>query len=172
MKNTSERPSLHVHEWLAVMAVIGLIGCLTAISWWNGHNPSTFEKGPPQFIAAQEIEINIQGAVVNPGRRLVKKGMTVREALAQAGLLAEADLQKVNLDAKVRRNQTIKVPKQATVTVYVEGAVLLPGPVVLPKGAKLQDLIDKLRFQDSADVEPLRKKRRLKEGETIVISTK
>lgn len=172
MQNSTEKPALRVHEWLAVMLIIGLLGFLTAISWLNQKYPSAVETGTPHFIAAQEIEINLQGAVEHPGRRLVKKGTTVREALDQAGLNPDADLRRLKLDAKVRRNQNIKVPKLAMITVVLEGAVVQPGAVVMPKGSRLMDLIDKVALQESADVDKLRKKRRLKEGEVIVVPNK
>ena len=172
MDNFSDKPSLQIHEWLAVVCIIGLLGFLTALSWFNATYSSAPETGTPHYILAQEIEINIQGAVEQPGRRLVKKGITVGEALAHAGLLSDADLRRVKLDSKVRRNQTIKVPQLATITVIVEGAVVTPGSLKLPKGAKLMDLIAHVVLQDNADVEKLRKKRRLKDGETIQVPKK
>jgi hypothetical protein len=172
MQNSHDKPTLKIHEWLAVMLIIGLLAFLTAISWVNQKYPSTIETGAPHFIASQELDITVQGAVEHPGRHIVKKGTTVREALALVGVLPEADLRRLKLDAKVRRNQVIKVPKMAMITVMLEGAVAQPGPVLVPRGSQLMDLIDKVALQETADVDKLRKKRRLKDGEIIVVPTK
>src|SRR5437868_1644374 len=98
MENFSDKPALHIHEWLAVVMIIGLLGFLTAISWVNQKYPTSLQTGTPRFIVAQEIEINVQGAVEHPGRRVVKKGTTVREALEEAGMMSDADLRKIKLD--------------------------------------------------------------------------
>src|SRR5262245_38195463 len=126
MLNLSDKPSLYIHEWMAVMGIIGLLGFLTGISWWNQHFPAQIETGTPHFIAEQEIEITVEGAVEHPGSHKVKKGTTVRDALAQAILLPEADVRRLKLDSKVRRHQIIKVPKHQFITIIVEGAVAQP----------------------------------------------
>jgi hypothetical protein len=55
------------------------------------------------------------------------------------------------------------------IQVHLKGAVKSPGPLSIPKGSKLEDLISLADLSENANCEALKKKRRLNHDETIII---
>lgn len=167
--SSSEKPTLHVHEWLAVAVILGLMGMLTAISLISSGPSAAVETGPPHALVDPYIEVIIEGAVEKPGKYKVKKGTPVREIINDAKLLPAADTRRINMNARARKGQVLHIPKKEMLTVYLEGLVESPGALSVPKGTRLIDLVDSVGFAEGADLAPLHKKRRLKDNEVIEV---
>lgn len=162
------RPHLSVHEWMAVVAIIIFLGTLTiCIVLAPQQETGQVMMAEPHFIADQKVEVIIQGAVEHPGVYTLTRGMLVSDLLEQAIPLAEADVKRVKLDKKLRTGQVIKVPEIKMITIQLTGAVQPPHSLRVPKGTRVQDLLEKVKFQEEADLSKLRKKRLLKDGEII-----
>src|SRR5262245_42016208 len=113
-KNDEPPPQLPLHEWLAVALLRGLLFLLALIALLTNHSPSKQHDrhASPQYPINPEIEVVIEGAVEHPGKRLVKRGTFVADALKLASPLPEADLTGFKSTSKVRKNQVIKVPSK------------------------------------------------------------
>jgi len=102
---------LPIHEWLAIMVIIGILLTLTFISVFSNSSPKMLHE-QAHFIIPQEIEVTVEGAVAKPGSYTIKKGATVDDVLKQAEPLPTANLKKIKMDKKLRRNQKLKIPHQ------------------------------------------------------------
>jgi hypothetical protein len=110
MKNNhQENPQLHVHEWLAVSAICGLIAMLALLAFVKGDERPEYSDSPHQLIAST-IDIYIEGAVSRPGIFNMPKDAVIQDVLQRAIPLPEADLKKVKSQARIRRGQVIKIP--------------------------------------------------------------
>ena len=169
-----QKPMLMVHEWLAIAIIVGLLGMLAAIAMIRNSSSQFKEIATTDTPSNQWIKVAIDGAVESPGNYTVEKGTSLKEVLAQAKVLEDADFSrlKMKITSKVRQGQMIHVPKKQIITVFIQGNVEFPGALAVPKGTRLIDLMDKITFQDNADLQPLRKKRRLKDQEIIRIEKK
>lgn len=125
------------------------------------------EKG--HYITPITIEVTVEGAVEHPGPYSLQKNAPLRELLDQAKPLPLADLKRMNLDSKLRQGQVVHVKSKEMITIYLEGAVLVPGAHQFPKGTKLSDLKDQALFLPQADLHVLNKKRKLKPNEVLTI---
>lgn len=166
----AEDPKLPVHEWMAVVVILMLISGLSVLVIISGNSENTPAVSSPHYIVEQEIEISVEGAVEKSGTFHVNRGTTVSQVLQLAVPTSEADLRSIKQDKKVRKRQVIKVPRLIIITVRLEGAVEAPGPITFPKGTRLNELINKVKFKQGANIEKLRKKRLLKDGEIITVS--
>ena len=152
-----EKPTLHVHEWLAIAVIIGLMGMLTAVSLISSRPSASVETGPPHVLVDPYIEVIIEGAVEKPGKYKVKKGTAVREIINDAILLPASDTRRINMNARARKGQVLHIPKKEMLTVYLEGLVDSPGALSVPKGTRLIDLVDRVGFAEEADLHPCTK---------------
>ncbi len=170
----TDPPSLFVHEWLAVAVIIGVMSMLTILSFSStSSSQSTQSLGKPHFLTNPFIEVVVEGAISpSPTHLKVKKNISFGGILEQVTLLPEADIRKLKKKSKVRKSQTIKIPFRPMITVTLEGAVDTPKTIRLPKGSFVEDLLQIVSFQEGADIEKLRRKRRLTDGEKIYISSK
>lgn len=169
LKLPQEQPSLPAHEWLAIVFIISLMAvlCLVAISYRESSLPEVTSE--PHYVIDQEIEVFIEGAVENPGTYKVKRGALLQEVLILAKPTTNADLRRIKLQSKVRQGQSVKILTLPMITIHIEGAVNNPGSMTLPKGTRLCDLIEKISFQENADLKKLQKKRKLKDSEVIKV---
>jgi protein involved in polysaccharide export with SLBB domain len=165
MYQKEERPFLGIHEWLAVVFIIGLMGMLTLLSW-RGSESNDIEVEAPHFITDPTLEITVEGEVQFPGALRMRKGETVGDALKLAGLKADSDSRKLNFEAKLRRNQKIFVPALKRIKVFVKNEQGISTEVKMPLGARLEDLLIKIDFQ-KGDIKG--QKRKLKDGEIIAL---
>jgi DNA uptake protein ComE-like DNA-binding protein len=164
----TDKPSLLIHEWLAIAIIIGLLAMLTIISKPASISPLSSPENF-HYLAPTHIEMAIDGAVERPGKYHLKKGSLLQDLLDQAKILPTAELKHLNLKAKLRKGQVVHVPSQEMITVYLEGAVIKPGPYQFLKGTRLMDLKDRDLFTSGADLKLLNKKRRLKHNEVLSI---
>jgi hypothetical protein len=160
--------NLPFHEWLIVVLIVALMLTLTVVTWvWEDSSlPATSGE---HILYSNKIKVSVLGAVEKPGSYTLKKGDTLRDLLLLAQPLPHADMSKLKSSARLKNKQEILVPSHAVITVYVEGAVLYPGPVQVLKETKLSDLGAHVQLLPHADLSVLKKKRRLKNDELIYI---
>lgn len=100
-------PALPVHEWMAVVAILLLMGLLVGMVFLRGEYALI---DPPHYLVEQEIEITIEGAVAHPGTYHLPRGSTLQEALKQAEPLPDSDLKRMKLQRKIRKGDHVSVP--------------------------------------------------------------
>lgn len=162
------RPQLHVHEWMAVMAITGFLLSFVVLAYLNREHHSI---PPATQFPIPEIEVFVEGAVEKPGRLFIKKGSLVKDLLAQIKLTPDADISSLNPDSKLRNGKRIKIPS-TQINIHISGAVAHPGWHNLPVNTRLADLPKHIELQEDADLKFFKKRRKLKDGETLIIPQK
>jgi protein involved in polysaccharide export with SLBB domain len=159
-----EKQELKVHEWLAVVFIVGLLGMLTAVTLIS-RTPAVPVLDQPHYVVDPVVVVRVEGAVERPGAVAVKKGSTVEEAIKQAKALPEADLSKVKLQKKVRKEQVIFVPSATHIEVKIAGV----GKMKVTRGTRFNELKRILANAELYEETQFKSKRLLKEGETIYL---
>lgn len=169
--SSEDRPQLYVHEWLAVVVIIGMLGLLTLFSLYGMHaNGSLSQVNEGRhFLKPQFVEIFIDGAVNKPGSYKVKAGTSVHEAISLSEPKSHADLSKIKARAKVKNGQSIHVKCIPTIQITISGAVQQEGLIEIPKGTRLCELERFIKFNEDADLKKMSRKRILKSGEKIIV---
>jgi hypothetical protein len=162
--------SLPLHEWIALLAISSLLFIIFLLGRQGESEASS--AGEPHYIASQHCEVTVKGAIEIPGVYVLKKGASLQDLLDVSILSCNADTARLKLNSKLRQGQSVTVPKQELVTIYIEGAVKHPCTKTLPKETRVQDLITMLDMEADADLRIFKRKRRLKDGETIHIPQK
>lgn len=166
-------PQLHVHEWLAVVAIVGFLLLLTLIVICRGGNTHIFvENEGRHYLKPQTIDLYVDGAVAKPGSYQVKAGTLTKDVIAMAEPLPEADLRKIRPASKARNGQSYIIPKRATITISISGAVQTEGPLTIPKGTRLNELTQFTQLKTTADLDKINRKRYLKDNESLYIPEK
>jgi competence protein ComEA len=95
-----------------------LAGTLFVVTRLPGGGPVTLDQPPTKA----PIEVHVIGAVLRPGVYLFAEGGRVQDAITAAGgLVSEADVNAINLAAKLEDGQQLNIP-------YVGGASPTPFP--------------------------------------------
>ena len=115
------------------------------------------------------IDILVKGAVEYPGIYHFPTNIRIQDLFAIAKVSPLADLSKYNNENTITKSRALNIPSKAMITINVSGAVKNGGVLALPKGTRLQDLLSILELEENADIEPLQKKRKLTNGELVVI---
>lgn len=160
--------SLKVHEWLAITIVIAMLASLALITKVNGSRVASQLQSNP-IKTHHDFDILVKGAVDFPGIYHLHSEMQMKDILVLAGVKEGADLRRYNMEAWVKKGRVVHVPNRQFITVFVEGAVNGPTTIKLPKGSKVNELLNVVALTDDADVETLQKKRLLKDNEVISI---
>ena len=101
---------------VGLLAGLLLAGALFLVTRLPGGHPVTLAPSPTKV----PIEVNVVGAVLRPGLYSFADGSRVQDAVTAAGgLLSEADLNAINLAAKLEDGQQLNIP-------FVAGAGLNP----------------------------------------------
>lgn len=167
--NSNNIPAyLAVREWAAVVAILGFLMLLTCVVA-DGRYDSRLNAEPGVHLKPQQVEVFIEGAVRNPGSYRVKIGTLVKDAIALAEPLAEADVRKIRNTSKVRSGQSIVVAKRQMLKIKLYGAVSKEGPLLVPKGTRLCELAELVNFSEDADLKKFTQRRYLKDGEEITV---
>ena len=156
------------HEWLAILILIGIIAGLTIItsnSQLNSHGQK-IDKAPAH-ARKNGVEIIVKGAVRYTGTYRLPPGMLMSDILNFADPLPNADLRRYKLETPLNRSRMINVPLRTMIKVHVKGAVKGPQVIEVPKGTRLEELIEKVIFAENANLNVLKKKRKLKADEII-----
>lgn len=160
-----KKQSLPIHEWFAVSLIVILVALLSSIITIN-----RYKYQPPVLLEplVKNIEIYVEGAVEKVGSYSLPHGATLKDLLLLVKLTEEADLRKLRPSRQLRNGQIIKVPARPMITVKVIGAAEETS-FKMPKGARLSEIIGKIKPHSDADLSGLQKKRKLRDGEIINI---
>lgn len=166
-------PQLFVHEWLAILMILGFLLLLTFIALiGQAKDLQTLSVGASNYLKVQELEFHIEGAVAKPGAYRVKTGTKLKEALELAEPLLEADLRKLRSNSRIRHNQKVVVPKKEMIFISIAGAVQEEISLSVPKGTRLNELDRYVAFTANADCRKVCAKRYLKDQEKIIVPEK
>lgn len=160
-------------EWLAVIAIMGFLIMLTALSMLGSGDLEDLDLGAPHHLKPQFFEVLIQGAVTKPGSYQVPVEARIKEIVALAEPSPEADLKGIKATSKVRNGQVINVPAKEMIEIKVSGAVKGKAQTVkIPRGTRLNELEAYVAFDGKADIAKLDRKRYLRNGEEVVVPYK
>lgn len=88
--------------------ITGLFAVL-AVNAYFSSPPMSLQLGEPHHLQDPFVNVFVSGSVVHPGVIRVPRGATLEIALKGIEFLPEADVGSLNLQSKIRPNQTIKV---------------------------------------------------------------
>jgi len=163
--------TLKIHEWLAVALLIAILGALSVMAYITKGSIGEQDRAMPAFLSKSgKIEVLIEGSVVNPGTYYLPSGIAMKDVLMLAQLSPNADLRRFSVNALLKKGRVINVPSRSMITVNLKGAVENPGKISVPKGTRLIDLKGLIQLRENADSKALNRKRKLKDGETLIIS--
>ena len=162
---------LPFHEWVIVSLLVIAFLTLALVTQFKQAAPL-----PPvqnsHLLVDDSIVVTIKGAITRPGDYSFKRGARLKELLAQAEPLPEADLESIKSNSKMRDGQIIKIASQRWITIQVEGAVESPGAMRVKHGTNRNELIEQLSLLPEADVSKLQTKRLLRNGEVLQVPVK
>ena len=168
-ENEDSISSLKVHEWLAIAVVIGIIGGLACLTSFYARGEASNASSESLTHYQQGFDVLVKGAVNHPGIYHIRSEIKLQELLTLAGVALNADLRRFNLETILKKGRVLTVPVRAMINVHLKGAVKQDQTITLPKGSKLEDLIALVNFASNANVNALKKKRRLKSEEVIIV---
>ena len=167
---SQKNSSLHIHEWMIVLFLIGILALLTGVSHSCSSNAIADPEKPAHEVVKTDIEVFIEGFIEQPGKYVVKRGTTLKELLERAKLKPHADLRRLNLQRVLKKGQKIKVAGFKMIQVILNFEDGAKKELEVKKGTKLCDLPEIYSFEEGINLQKLKKKRLLKEGEIIKIS--
>ena len=110
-------------RWLLTLVILGVAG-FALVKWWRASSPSDatvllpappaqeFQPGAETAAPPPEIGVDIVGAVRRPGLYYLREGARVDDAIKAAGGFApDADRDAVNLAARLKDEQQLRVPR-------------------------------------------------------------
>ncbi|MCB1213700.1 MAG: SLBB domain-containing protein [Chlamydiia bacterium] len=160
----NERRRLTIPERAAVVILLALCASFFFIPLVTGSKPL------PTIENRSTIDVTIDGAVISPGRYTLPRKSTLDELYALSGLL-ESARPRGDSKRKLIDGEWIVVPKARSLSVVLYGALDNPGTFSVDEGTRIDELISllSLKLLPNADLRPLKKNRRVKEGEEIHI---
>lgn len=157
---------LDIHEWCAIILLSGLMIALALVAKIQVEPP---ESSPP---VDGLISAEIEGAVLYPGIYHFQAGASLLDLLQAGEPLPEADLRGIRKKGRLKNGQLLAIKELPSIQIQVVGAVKDTKPIQVPTGTRLVDLLGLVAFQKDADLETLKKRRRLKDGETVVVPSR
>lgn len=163
-----EQPALPFKDWTLVFVVVLVLAMLIITNF-------TANQKCPEISAEvivkpeKKIIVYLAGAVEKPGEYQLTKGATLNQLLELAKPLSEADLSVIDQEKQLRNKQKIFIPLIGKVTVFVTGEVENGGYINLPVNAKISDLKSYIVPKSHADLTFLKSRRKLKQGEKIIV---
>jgi competence protein ComEA len=127
-----------IYVLVGVLAGFLVAGIIFAVARVPGGRPVTLDAPPTK----PPLEVHVVGAVLRPGVYILLEGSRVQDAVnAAGGLSAEADLDSLNLAAKLEDGQQLDVPylgsATSTVVPTVSFRVLPAGATATPSGDQI-----------------------------------
>lgn len=170
--SSASKPRLTQIDWGVIIAYCAILTSLTLYT--QVYIPWVCPALPEQahWTHPATVTVYITGEVEVPGEHTLKVGSTRGDLLAQAKPLETADLRRLKTSVKLKQGQLVEVPKLETVTVTITGEVETPITLVVPKGTTLHDIQSRVTLTGAGDPKCLEKRRRIKDGETIVVRKK
>lgn len=142
-----------------------LLATFGAASFANKHAKSK--------IQPKTIKIQCIGECEGNCTIELPTGVQVVDLLNSVKLTRDADISKLVLEERLKRDQLFIIPKKGGMSLYVTGAVEKPELLFVPEGLRFNQLKEYLILADDADVGVFQRRRRiLCEGETIHIPAK
>lgn len=131
---------------------------------------SNFDFKPPHAShPSEEITVKVTGAVARPGTYTVAKASALSLLLALSEPLPTALLtDKVRIRHQ-EKEAVLHVPSQEGIRVTFKGAVIREGEYLLPHNTRICDLGQYLECAENTDPRFMKRKRLLKDGESITI---
>ena len=155
-------PSLRSYERIAIFIMLFSLSTCAVISF------SSRSKNSSDVRAT--FSMQVVGEVTEERVLQVPQGATVADVLSYVQCTKFADLEKMAHDAPIASGQTLIVPRKGSLSVFVKGAVEKNEVLVFEEGATFSDLHERVKLDQKADIRSfLRKKRALKEGETVCV---
>lgn len=143
---------------------------LVIISKINAYRASSLLSD--QEFYQELVTVTVSGAVVKPGDYQVPAGTTVREVLKKARPKPNANVQAFTLGALIDSSIHLNVAALTEISVRVQGEVVAPQKLTLPAESRISDLKEKVLLTQNADKSYFRRRKRLKNGEIIVVPKK
>ncbi len=161
--------SIHTSQWLLVGSLLGFMASLLLIAKVHSYRAESllFAVTP-----SEPLIVTIEGCVAKPGPYFVPSGTPLSEPLRRAKPKPWANLQKIPTTQIVETPLHLFVEELTEITIYVEGAVVEPGPITLPAQSRIADLKTKVKLTPDADKTFFRRRKRLKNGEKIEVPKK
>ena len=159
------------HEWISVITIIAFMVLFSAIAFFDDE-PVGVPVSMHEDVLQPFIHASISGAVASPGHYQFPADATVGDLLILAQPLPSADLRRINRQAKLREGRSLVIQELPTNTLYVQGAVIEPGPVIVPKGTTLDQLLQKITLAPDADIDKLKSSKKLRDRQIIDIPFK
>lgn len=107
------KDALQVREWVIAAFIIGLILACSGLSWLTRHHTRANTSGWVSVPESrEEIEIEVVGAVVLPGKYRFFPGVTLKEVLKAAGISKQADRKKINFKKIIYISERVEVPSK------------------------------------------------------------
>jgi hypothetical protein len=125
-----------------------------------------------QPLPVPAIIVEVSGNVKKPGKVNVPQGSTIRAVLRKARINPTADLTNIDLDRVLESSCALHIPTLEKILVAVEGCVEEKVSVELPAGSRICDLKSRLKLTPDADTAFFRRRKILKNNETIQIPAK
>ncbi len=97
---------------MIVVACLGLVASLFIISSIHREREELILAGQSSRCKELIIHVRVEGAVACPGEYTFVPGITVKEILQKAKLLACADKKKINLKKKIFKDSSICIPEK------------------------------------------------------------
>ena len=136
-----------IYVLVGVMAGFLLAGIIFAVARVPAGRPVTLDAPPTK----PPLEVDVVGAVLRPGVYILLEGSRVQDAVnAAGGLSAEADLDSLNLAAKLEDGQQLDVPYLGNAT---STAVPTASFRVLPAGATVTPSSDQISINTASAAE-------------------
>ena len=169
--NQDKQQHLPFHEWLAVVAILGLLIVFIGVSYFSRESTLP-TKGSPYHLIPPTIEVTVRGAVERSETFVLPRSARMKDVLELALPTENADLRRLKPETKLRDGRVIVIKEYPMINVCLYGEVLRPGIFRLRKGTRLKDLAELDLFTDHADLSSLQKQRRLKQGDNIKIPSR
>lgn len=103
--------TLPLHEKVSALLVVLMVLALTAVSLLGPSTTSLLDE-PPHYVREPTVTVTVTGAVKNPGLYTIEKGVAIATILEKISPLDEANLSRINFEAKVTRNRKLHIPKK------------------------------------------------------------
>ncbi len=163
-----KKGELYQHEWLTIIAIaLGLV--LLAFLSLNNNEPNPLASIEEPRDQTSQVQVWVDGEVSHPGAHKLPKGSTIEDLLKRVKPLPNADVRRYKPSTKLKDGRHITVRTRPLITVHVSGAVHNEGPIQVPKGSRIEDLIQRLDLKLSADTDGVPRRRKLNNGEEVHI---
>lgn len=107
------KKELLVREWVIVGIITGLIAACCGLSWLTRmRTQADITEWAAVTENKQQIEVEVSGAVLFPGKYTFSPGVTLKEVLQKAGISKQADRKKVNFKKIIYISAKIEIPSK------------------------------------------------------------